>query len=266
MKYLKKFFILLLCTFSFILPTQVFWQDLNNNLINNIPVGNQPWWNTWWNNSSSTNTSWTVNRWNTSTKAWVTFCDASGQDWRIKPMTLSREENAYAAMTYLNTLSDTRGTENEDDYEIGFSQEPWTKFYGRYQALHQECIKKRLETLHEWDKIAWLYHQVKFVNQYYNSYPKKLRTGLMPPLMLVTVDFIDEAINWWLAITILNIIIWTTLYIIWPDDKKWDFFARTMKWFWYFLIFALLKLGVVGSVILLFWMEFIDFVAVILPF
>lgn len=128
----------------------------------------------------------------------------------------------------------------------------------------KDCYAFRNKEPENHDIINNLYKQVHFYSTYYSNYPDRLTEWITPGFLIFAIDLVDSLSSYLMLFTTLNIVIWAVLYMVWPMDKKEDFWKRVVNWFWYLLIVWTIKLGVLWSVIAFIGYEGLDFLKIFL--
>lgn len=237
---------------------------------------------TWSTNNTSTIVSTTSNN-NLPTAEWTVlpFCNLNSQSGiqdSYKSSKVTVRENKYIILTYFNTYwkdivdqlvksSDWKSISSKITKSglLAVSNNPSSPARPLYDAVELACINFRLAHPDNNTVIQNLYKQVNFFSIYYSDYPDRLTEGITPGFIIFGISLVDTMSTFLMLVVVLNLIVWTVLYMVWPIDKKEDFWNRTILWFWYFLIVWLIKIGVLGSVIAFIGYQWLDFIKIFLP-
>lgn len=292
---MRKIWLFIILSFN-ILFQSVFAADSGPWSVN-IPTVNNIWiWSSTVNVDLNLNTSQTTTNTTSNstvvktnekivTNSWITdnwatvlpFCNVNNKSWikdEYKSNKVWVRENNYIVLTYINTywrwyldeINKDKKTNIISKYQI--VEASWSSSHpqrGIYNNLEQQCIKFRLEHPDNNEVIINLYKQVKFFSKYYSTYPDRLTEWITPGFLILWIDLVDTLSTYILLFVVLNIIVWTVLYMTGPIDKKEDYWNRVILSFWYLLIVGLLKIWVLGSIIALIWYEWLDFLKLFLP-
>lgn len=267
----KIWYILLLFSFWF---SFVYWAESRSwSIITNIPTISSLWENSLTTNIDIKNTSTTIlNSWvSTNKNTTPPFCNVNniwGIKSEYKSNNVTLKENEYIIITYLNTYwkwdFDEINKEREPNlvskYDIVLaSLNKGDQNRQVYETLERKCIEFRNQHPDNQKLILNLYKQVKFFSTYYSNYPKNLTEGVIPWFLIFWIDLVETLTTYLFLLTVLNLIIWTILYMVGPLKKKEDFWKRVILWFWYLLIVSMIKLWILGSIVAFIWYEGLDF-------
>lgn len=261
---IKRFLLVLVLFLTVNLPI-VHWQYENIPTLNGVASEEQVVPSTTWKDSIA----WKViDSVKTKITWWTsTFCYVPEMKSFWVPSRTNPELNGHMARTYLQVyLKDEKTVEDKSTILTPTKEGPVKPWSSEYSTAESSCRNFVSQSKDNLKQITGLYSQVRFLNSYFRDYPRVYYNGLLPLWMLGVIDITNTLSDYVAVLTIFNLIFCLFLYMTWKSENKAKHQTRLMNAFLYILIVVLIKIGLIGSILLLVTGEGLDFLSIFLPF